>query len=402
MRVSLTIARRYFLAKHKTSFINVLSWVSMAGLAVGTAALVIVLSAFNGMQQLIRSMYNIFDADIRVEAAVGKSFTINASQFQKIQNINKNAIIVKVAEDNALALFKDLQMVVKVKGVSDNFTKQRRLQKAIVGGTLTLRKEAAPSAVVGYGIYSNLGISLNNVFEPLQIWYPKNQKFSTISAANAFNKESINVSGVFSIDAEIDEKYVIVPLRFIQELNEDSTKLTSLEIELPRQSNIANYQAAIQKLLGSNFKVLNSDEQHADLLKILKIEKLFVFLALSIILLIASFNIFVALNMLVLDKQQDIRMLHAMGINGVDLRNVFLLEGAIISFIGCGMGMIIGYITCFSQQKWQWLSSGMENSAISSYPIDMRWLDFILIFGVVIFITLVASYNPARKAGKVI
>jgi len=402
MNLSLVIARRYFLAKHKTSFINVLSWVSIAGLAVGTAALVIVLSAFNGMQELIRSMYNIFDADIKVEAAIGKSFTLTEAQLIKIKAINPKAKVVKVVEDNALALFKDLQTVVRLKGVSDEFVQQRRLKKAITEGQMRLHNGSLPCAVIGYGIYSDLGVGLNSAFEPLQIWYPRNQKFNSISTANAFNKESIIASGVFSIDAEIDQKYIIVPISFAHELMGDSSKLTALEIEVPPKTNIETYKAQLQTILGSDFKALNSDEQHADLLKILKIEKLFVFLALSIILLIASFNIFVALNMLVLDKQQDIKMLHAMGINGGALRNVFLLEGSIISLVGCGSGMILGYFICFLQQKYMLIESGMAGSAIQAYPIVMEFSDFLLISLVVIFITLAASINPARKAGRVV
>lgn len=393
------IARRYFIAKHKTSFINVLSWISVLGLAIGTAALVIVLSAFNGMQSLIRTMYHIFDADIKIVRTVGKSFELSEDSLKLISQLDTSAVLSLVKEDNALALYRDMQMVVRIKGVSRDFLKNQRLSKAMVDGRLAFQVGKAPAAVVGYGIQMSLGISLDNFLESLQLWYPKNQRFSSISAASAFNKQSLPVVGSFSLDAELDNQYVILPLEFAQELM-GSTSLTALEIDLPKGRDLAAFEAGAEQLLGPSYQVLNGDEQHADLFRILKIEKFFVFLALSIILLIASFNIFVALSMLVLDKQSDIKVLHAMGATPNQVTYAFLLTGGMIALAGAGSGMVIGFVVCWLQQKYQLIDSGFASSIAKAYPVDMEFGDFLAIAGVVVMITLLATLKPALQAGK--
>jgi lipoprotein-releasing system permease protein len=400
MQVALFLARRYFLSKQKTSFINILSIIAMLGLATGTAALVIVLSAFNGMQGLIRGMYGTFDPDIKIVAASGKSFAADSIFFQKVKQAAPTGTTTQVVEDNALALYQQTQRVVKIKGVTEAFLQQRGFQESILGGKPVLSEKHIDLALVGAGIYADMGISIDNPVDPLQVWYPKGGKKVNLNPNTAFNKSALSVGGVFSVQPEYDQQYVIVPFAFAEELFEMEGKLSALELRYNTEEEVEVAQKNLIASLGDTFKVLNQDEQHADLLKILTIEKLFVFLALSIILLIASFNIFVALNMLVLDKQDDIRILKAMGANESLIRGVFTANGLLIAFAGAFLGMAIGYLVCFLQQQYELVSLGFNNGLPTPYPVLMQWSDFFMIAFTIIVIGIIATIGPANKASK--
>jgi lipoprotein-releasing system permease protein len=400
MQVALFLARRYFLSKQKTSFINILSIIAMLGLATGTAALVIVLSAFNGMQGLIRGMYGTFDPDLKIVAAGGKSFPADSSFFQKIKQAAPSGTLTKVVEDNALALYQQTQRVVKVKGVTEAFLQQRGFQESVLGGRPILSDRHIDLALVGAGIYADMGISIDNPVDPLQVWYPKGGKKVSLNPNTAFNKSALTVGGVFSVQPEYDQQYVIVPFAFAEELFELEGRLSALELRFKNDDEVGIAQSKLLANLGEKFKVLNQDEQHADLLKILTIEKLFVFLALSIILLIASFNIFVALNMLVLDKQDDIRILKAMGANEFFIKAVFSSNGMLIAFSGAFLGMAIGYLVCFLQQQYELVSLGFNNGQPTPYPVLMQWSDFFAIASTIVVIGIIATIGPANKASK--
>jgi len=400
MQVSLFLAKRYFLSKQKTSFINILSIIAMLGLATGTAALVIVLSAFNGMQGLIRGMYGTFDPDIKIVASSGKSFLKTEKFLNAISLSAPNAALTEVVEDNALALYRQTQRVVKVKGVTDNFLKQKGFEACVVGGKPMLVSGGYNFALVGAGVYNDMLIALDNPLETLQIWYPKGGKKVNLNPNTAFNKDALMPGGVFSVQPEYDQAYVLVPYRFAEELFDMEGKLSSLELRLEDASLIPTYQNALETALGDDFKVQNQDEQHADLLKILTIEKLFVFLALSIILLIASFNIFVALNMLVLDKQDNVRILMAMGATQNTIRSLFVYNGLLIAFSGAFIGMLIGYTVCFLQDNFEIVTLGFDSANPTPYPVLMQWSDFFMIAATIVVIGAIATIGPANKAGK--
>lgn len=372
----------------------------MLGLATGTAALVIVLSAFNGMQGLIRGMYGTFDPDLKIVAASGKSFPADSSFFQKVKQAASSGSSTRVVEDNALALYQQTQRVVKVKGVTTAFLQQKGFQESVLAGKPLLSDRHIDLALVGAGIYMDMSISIDNPVDPLQIWYPKGGKKVNLNPNTAFNKSALSVGGVFSVQPEYDQQYVIVPFAFAEELFEMEGKLSALELRFENEEAIEAAQSSLVASLGTTFKVLNQDEQHADLLKILTIEKLFVFLALSIILLIASFNIFVALNMLVLDKQDDIRILKAMGANESLIRSVFTANGLLIAFAGAFLGMFIGYLVCFLQKEYELVSLGFNNGQPTPYPVLMQWSDFFMIATTIVVIGVIATIGPANKASK--
>ncbi len=372
----------------------------MVGVAIGTMALVIVLSVFNGLEDLIRSLYSSFDPEIKITASTGKSFEVDDHFLEKINNVKGVDIVTEVIEDNAYARYRDAEMVVKIKGVGNNFIDQQRIDQTIVHGELKLKKEGINYAIIGRGVQYMLGISPSNDFYTLQLFYPKNIRPGSLSATNIYNQRNILPGAIFAIEKQYDESYVFVPLDFAQELMEYGNKRTSLEIKASPGANIRTLQNSLKELLGEDFKVLNSDEQHSGLLRAIKIEKLFVFITFSFILAVASFNIFFSLTMLAIDKKKDIAILYAMGATDKIIRGVFLKEGALIAFIGAASGLGLGLLICWLQQTYGLVSMGMQTSVLDAYPVKMKFTDFIYTGLSIILITFLASFRPAILATK--
>lgn len=372
----------------------------MVGVAIGTMALVIVLSVFNGLEDLIRSLYSSFDPEIKITASTGKSFEVDDYFMEKVSNVKGVDIVTEVIEDNAYVRYRDAEMVVKIKGVGNNFIDQQRMDQTIVHGELKLKKEGINYAIIGRGVQYALGISPSNDFYTLQLFYPKNIRPGSLSATNIYNQRNILPGAVFAIEKQYDESYVFVPLDFAQDLTEYGNKRTSLEIKASQGANIRTLQTALKELLGDEFKVLNSDEQHSGLLRAIKIEKLFVFITFSFILAVASFNIFFSLTMLAIDKKKDIAILYAMGATDKMVRSVFLKEGALIAFIGAASGLGLGLLICWLQQTYGLVSMGMQTSVLDAYPVKMKFTDFIYTGISIVLITFLASFRPAILATR--
>ncbi|WNB18119.1 ABC transporter permease [Marivirga arenosa] len=398
--ISFFIARRYFLSKKKKGFINVLSIIAMVGVAIGTAALVIVLSVFNGLEDLIRSLYSSFDADIKISLKEGKFFEYDEELKTQIQNIEGLATIVEVVEDNVLVRYNDGESVVRMKGVSPDFEKNAELRNHITEGQLKLTEKEQNFAVVGQGIRYDLSINSRNNFLALQFYYPKNISPGRSNPSSMYNSGILMPAGVFAIEKQYDEKYIFVPLRFARNLIGKDNECTSLEIELEDGVSVSEIQNILKRKLGDSFDIMNSDEQHASLLKAIKIEKLFIYLTFSFILAVASFNIFFALTMLALDKKRDISILFAMGTPIKTIRNIFLKEGAIISLSGALTGGLFGFIICLLQQEYGLISMNMASAVQEAYPVKMIATDFIFTMLSIAIITILASFKPAQVAAK--
>lgn len=403
MNVPFLIARRYFRSKKKRNIISIISNISMIGVAVGSAALIIVLSVFNGLEDLIRSIYGSFDPDLRVSAVKGKSFETNAALLERIRKTPGIALLTEVVEDNALLRYENRQKVIKLKGVSNNFFQQNKIDSAVIEGDYRLRRNGYNYALVGRGVQYDLSIRVQNAIVPMQLLYPKNRKKASLSLnpEDAFNERSIMVGGVFVIEKQYDDNYVFVPFEFAQQLMEYGNKRTSLEIKVKPDASVNQVQKQLQQLLGPNFKVLNSDQQHLSLLRAVKVEKMFVFITFAFILLIASINIFFSLSMLVIDKKKDISILSAMGASPVLIRNIFLAEGGIVAVIGAVMGLLTGLLVCWVQQTYGVISMGMATALVDAYPVKMNLSDFLLTGLTIILITILVSIRPAIKAAAI-
>ncbi len=373
----------------------------MIGVCVGTMALVIVLSVFNGLEDLFRSLYGTFNSQIQVKAAEGKFFEFDKALLTKVQSVEGVESVAEVIEDNVVITYRDAQMVVKMRGVSNNFLQQNGLDSVVVAGKLVLQEDGRDYAILGSGVQFILSVSLADEINPMQIWYPNNTKKTIdLNSPNAIFRKSISPGAVFAIEQQYDNNYIFVPLTFAQELTQAGNKRTSLEVKLSPEASIKKVQNALKEKLGAAYMVQNRDEQHANLLRAIQIEKLFVYITFSFILAIASFNIFFSLTMLAIDKQKDVAVLYAMGASPGFIKKLFITEGAIIACIGAVTGIILGFVICWLQQTFGIVSMGMQTSVVDAYPVQMRAGDFARVTLTIIIIVFVASYFPAKKASK--
>ena len=374
----------------------------MIGVAFITAALVIVLSVFNGLEDLLHSLNNSFDPEIKIEASKGKSFEVTPEILQTIKSTDGVAFVTEVIEDYAYVRYRteNNNQVITLKGVSDNFIEQNRIPaENLIEGDLALKKDGVSYAIVGRGVQYALSIAVGDNMFPLQLYYIRNAR-NTLDPSQMYSKMNIVTGGVFSIVQQFDENYILVPLDFAQQLLNYGNKRTSVEIKTKKGADIFEVENRLQKSLGETFRILNHEEQHKDIYRLLKMEKLFTFLAFTLLLGIGSINIFFSLMMLALDKKKDISILSAMGAPERTIRNVFLVEGGLIAVIGATTGLLLGGAFCLLQQRFGVISMGMENAVMEGYPIKVDPLDFILTMVVVSIISFLISVRPAVLASR--
>ena len=400
MNLPLFIARRYFASKRKQNFINIISILSMVGVAFSTAALIIVLSVFNGLEGLLRSLYTSFDPELKIEATQGKSFEVSDSLLSRIKNVEGVEVVTEIIEDYAYVRYRDADIVATIKGVSDNFIDQHRLDERIVQGELKLHKGDIDFAIIGRGIQYALSVAIDEEMYALQIFYIKDLRRSSLDVSQMYSRKTIRPGGVFSIEKNYDENYIFLPLNFVKDLLDYGDKRTSLEIKTTAGADLETVRDRVKEQLGESFQVLTNEEQQKDLYRLLKIEKLFTFLALSLLITVGSINIFFSLMMLAIDKKKDITILSAMGAGQNLIQRIFFSEGAIISFIGAGTGLVLGGIICWLQDQYGLVGMGMENAVIANYPVTMVWTDFALTSLVIIAVTFLVSFYPARLASR--
>ena len=399
MNLSYFIARRYFISRRKKNFINIISILSMLGVAFATAALIIVLSVFNGLEVLLRSLYTSFDPELKIEAIQGKSFPVDENFLQAIRGTPGVQTVTEVIEDYAYVRYRDAAMVVTVKGVSENFLDQHRLDDHIVEGELKLTKDSIPFAILGRGVRFTLSAEVEDDMRALRMFYIKKSKSNVLNPESMYSQKSIRPGSVFSIEKNYDENYIFVPLTFAQELLDYGARRTSIEVQTDGK-NPLEVQKELKRRLGDKFFVLTNEEQHKDLYRLLKIEKLFTFLSLSLLLLVASINIFFSLMMLAIDKKKDISILASMGAPTSLIRNIFLAEGTLISFLGAAAGLLLGGIAVVLQDRVGLVGIGMENAIVSNYPVEIRAVDFLITSLVIVGVSLLVSFRPAILASR--
>ena len=378
-----------------------ISIISMIIVAICTAALIIVLSVFNGLRELVGSVYNSFDPEIKIEAAKGKSFLMNEDLANSIEKVEGVSIVTETIEDYAYVRYRQADIIATIKGVSENFLDQNRFgEYTMVSGELKLKDGGVNYAILGMGIYNALSVSPGDNLHPLQVHYIKDVKSGSLDVNKLYSKKNILPGSVFAIEKSYDENYIFVPLDFARELFNYGDKRTSLEIKVEDGYAIDDVRDGLRSALGGTFKIQNNKEQHADLYKLLNLEKLFVFIAFSFILAVGSINIFFALTMLVIDKKKDISVLYSMGADDPVIRKIFLGEGVIISLGGATSGLLLGTLVCWLQQTFGLVSMGMESSVLEHYPVQMEVSDFLFTAASLIFITFIISYRPAIMATK--
>jgi lipoprotein-releasing system permease protein len=396
------IAGRYFRSKKKQNFITILSLISMVGVAISTMALVAVMSVFNGLEDLIRGLFSSFDSELQVTPVAGKSFVATEDWLNGIREVEGVEVITEVIEDNALLEYRGSQHIARVKAVSDNYFDHERFSKGYFWGDTTLGTTTRPGAILGRGVAFALSVNLDDINSVLQIYYPKAPKSAaSLDPNQLYTAGQVEPRGFFSIEQGVDNKYILVPLDFFKDLLNYGQKRTALELKVASGHSISSVQQAVQTHLGTEFAVKNADEQHATLIRTVKLEKLVVFLTLTFILALASFNIFFSLSMLAIEKKKDLAVLKSMGAKNSLIRGIFLKQGALIAFSGAILGLILGLLLVGAQEKFGLISLGISSGVVDAYPVRIHWPDLGWISLAVVTITLLASWRPAWIAAQV-
>jgi lipoprotein-releasing system permease protein len=399
LNTSIFIAKRYLFSKKQTHAINIISGISILGVLVGSAALIIILSVFNGLEQVILSLYSNFTPELKIEPRLGKTFDPNTPYFNGLGRDVRVVSYTQVLQEKALIKYADRQFIGTIKGVSDDFLKGRKLDSTIQFGSFTLKDDGRNFAVIGSTVQGNLGVSLKNQFVSLQIFSPKRSAGNSTNPMNDFVFRSIQPSGVFGIQQDFDD-LIITPIEFTRDLLDESNQVSSVEINYKKGTDLNQVQEAIQDRIGKNFTVKNRKEQNTELYKTINYERWSIFMILTFVLIIAIFNIIGSLTMLVIDKRKDIAILTSLGANKKLIQGIFFFEGMMISVIGCVSGLILGLIVCLVQKQFGFIKMGSAISVLDAYPVAFKLSDIGLVFITVIVIAVIASWISSNLSVK--
>jgi lipoprotein-releasing system permease protein len=400
VKLSLYIAKRYLFAKKSRNAINVISSISVAGVTVGTMALIIVLSVFNGLESLVRSIFNTFDPDLKITPVEGKTFIPDSTVLSLLSNVNGVACYSLCVEENALLRYGEKQYVATIKGVDENYAQVTGIDSSMWDGGFILRSEKGrPYAIPGIGIANYLGMRINFI-TPLNIYVPKRTGDTDLNPEDAFIRNYILLSGIYQVEQEYDSKYVFIPIDFARELLEYKSEVTSLEIKFENDAKESAVQKDVVRLFGKDFLVRNKYEQQEIFYKVMRSERLAIFFILTLILIIASFSIIGSLTMLIIEKERDIEILRSLGANNTLIRKIFIFEGWLISIIGAFAGVLLGFAVCWIQQKYGIVRLQSESLIVNAYPVVMKIKDFIIVPGTVLVIGFWAAWYPVRFLTK--
>lgn len=402
MNTAFYIARRYLFAKKSTNAINIISGISMVGVFVGSAALIIILSVFNGFEEVILKMFNTISPHIVVSPVKGKTFDPRTPYFSRLRQHQDIYSYTEVLSENALLRYNDKQSVGLIKGVSDDYLKNKSLDSITLEGAFVLNNRNGSNAVIGSAIQAYLMVNVTgDPFNQLQVFSPrKGNKGTSVNPADDFNVLSIPVSGVFEVQQDFDN-VAIVPLSFARSLLDEPEKISSIEINLKPGADPGKFKDRLESSIGAAYEVKDRMQQNKVLYNILGSEKWAVYIILTFILIIAIFNIIGSLTMLVIDKLKDIAVLTSLGAGKKLIKGIFLFEGMMITMTGCVFGLIVGFIFCLLQQRFGIFKMSQENLVIANaYPVAIKASDFLLVFLTVSLFSFVASALSSNLSVK--
>lgn len=399
------IAKRYLFSKKKHNAINIISGVSVCGVALATLALVCTLSVFNGFQDMVASFFTAFDPELKISVREGKVFNGQDERIRSIRALPEIEVFTETLEENAMVQYKDRQAMVVLKGVEDNFEDLTAIDSILYGnGKFLLRDSIVDYGIMGVELVGTLGTGLEFV-DPLQVYLPKrNAKVNMANPGASFNRDYLYSPGsVFIVNQQqYDGKYILTSLGFLRRLLDYTTEVSAIELKLKPNANLALVQSKIEKIVGSGFIVQNRYQQQADVFRIMEIEKLISYLFLTFILMIACFNVIGSLSMLILDKKDDVSTLRSLGASDQLISKIFLFEGRLISLFGAISGIILGLILCFIQHKFGIISLGGGSGAfvVDAYPVSVHAWDVVLVFVTVLAVGFVSVWYPVRYLSK--
>lgn len=403
MQFSIRIARRYLLAKKSTNAINIITGIAVLGIAVGSAALILVLSVFNGFEDLIATMYSNFNPDVKVTPAQGKTFTADTVILEELLALEEVAAVTTSLEEVAFFEYKDNQDFGTLKGVAPNYEKVVGIDTTVREGVYRLKDGEKDFAILGLGMRDKLNVNVGDPFTELGVYMPRRSQSRGMFSRQLqpFRRRYIYPGGTFVIQHEFNNEYVLAPISFARSLLEaDADEVSAIEIRLRKGVDSRDAVAQIATLLGEDYEVKDRFEQEAAFLKLMQIEKWLSYAIASLMLLLVSFNMIGALWMIVLEKQPDIAILRSMGALKTTIRDIFLAEGVLLSLLGLGIGIVLA-LGLYAAQKYIGLITVPGNFIVEAYPISLRFMDFVTVAITVVTIGLLAAFPPALRSMRV-
>lgn len=405
MNLPFYIARRYLFSKKKHNAINIISGVSVCGVALATLALVCTLSVFNGFQDMVAGFFTAFDPQLKITVRRGKVFDGSEERIRAVCALPEVEVFTQTLEENAMVQYKDRQAMVVLKGVEDNFEQLTAIDSILYGaGQFMLHDSVADYGIMGVELVSTLGTGLEFV-DPLQVFLPKrNAKVNMANPGASFNRDYLHSPGtIFVVNQQpYDSKYILTSLGFLRRMLDYTTEVSAIELKLKPEANTSTVQAKIEQMLGEEFLVQNRYQQQADVFRIMEIEKLISYLFLTFILAVACFNVIGSLSMLILDKKDDVVTLRSLGADDKLIARIFLFEGRLITVFGAVAGIVLGLLLCFIQQKFGLISLGEGTGAfvVDAYPVSVHAWDVALIFITVLAVGFLSVWYPVRYLSK--
>ena len=401
MRLPLFIANRYLVAKKSHNLINIITWISILGISVGAFALIVVLSAFNGLEKVISSMNNRLTPDLQIAAVKGKTIDLEAFPLEKLKEIQGVDYVIPTITEDALFRANDKQHIGQVKGVGLEYQKIDRLNEIINGsdGLQLADEDEHDFAVPGAGVAWYLGINAYNPYAMVRVYVPKRGNASLMSLENSFNSDVLTVRSVFSTEQEQDEKLVLVPFGLLSELLEYDNKATNVELFAAANADVNKIKKTVASIIGEDYSVKNQQEQQETLYKIMRSEKWAVYVILTFILILATFNVVGSLSMLMIDKRKDTEILKSMGADNRLIQKIFMNEGLLISVAGGIIGLLLGIVLVLLQQKFGFVKFGTGgNYVVDAYPVLLKFKDVLLIFATILVVGCTSAFLTVRHA----
>ena len=394
-------AWRYFKAKKSTNAINVIAWISIIAIIIGTAALILILSVFNGFEGLVKSLYSSFYTDLKISAASGKVITVSDEQLRQLKGISDIKSYSLIVEEKAFLQNGEYQSVVVLKGVDENYRYTSGVADHIVEGDYDLGSEEIPKMIVGAGVENALGIRAGRNIFTLQIYLPRKGTTESLDPMENISSDTIRTSSVFVIQQDFDNKYAVTNVDFIKRaLRFKPDQFTQVEIKLADPSQTDKVKSQLQKIFGSGYKVQDRYQQNQSLYSVMNLERWAIYAIASLILMVAAFNMISALRMLSLEKQKDITVLHAMGANKWFIQKIFLSEGFLLAIIGGVSGMLLAFLIAMAQINFHLIPLQGASFLIDYFPVKLRLMDFLLVGLTVFVIALIAAWLPAKRAAS--
>ena len=401
MNLPFYIARRYLFSKKKHNAINIISGISVCGVALATLALVCTLSVFNGFQDMVAGFFTAFDPELKITIREGKVFEPQGAAFQEVRSLPEIGVWTETLEENAMVQYKDRQAMAIIKGVEDNFEELTSIDSLLYGaGEFILHDSIVDYVVLGVELISELGTGLQFV-DPLQVYAPKrNVRVNMANPSASFNRDYLFSPGVVFVvnQQKYDARYILTSLSFARNLFNYDTEVSAVELKLKPGADVTAVQRKITRILGDEFVVLDRYEQQADVFRIMEIEKFISYLFLTFILAIACFNVIGSLSMLILDKREDVETLRNLGADDRLIARIFLFEGRLISLFGARSGIVLGLLLCYIQQRFGIISLGGGNGSfiVDAYPVSVHVTDVVLIFITVITVGFLSVWYPVH------